>query len=196
MLEKQKEDENKLRSTRILLMQNKTIEQRVNEGGELAEVSKQYAGEFKAHSEKIFGIRRVLCYLGMAAGVLGLLVLPAAYELIHSRVLLPLPARCGWNPRMQTCCFQTTLSICRQGRSASAFCGAKQRTCVSAVPTTLDGDACGRRWRQGAAGNIETLISGTHLRGRPFHVAQNLTNARRIGYNIFSLNTPREDECP
>lgn len=92
MLEKQKEDENKLRSTRILLMQNKTIEQRVNEGGELAEVSKQYAGEFKAQSEKIFGIRRVLCYLGMAAGVLGLLVLPAAFELIHSRVLLLLPA--------------------------------------------------------------------------------------------------------
>ena len=47
LLEKQKENENKLRSTRILLMQNKTIEERVNAGGELAEVSGQYAEEFK-----------------------------------------------------------------------------------------------------------------------------------------------------
>ena len=34
----------------------------------------------------------VLCYLGMAAGVLGLLVLPAAYELIRSRFVLIFPA--------------------------------------------------------------------------------------------------------
>jgi len=92
ILEKQKEDENKLRSTRILLMQNKTIEERVNAGGELAETSKQYAEEFEAQYEKMYEIRRVLCYLGMAAGILGVLVLPAAFELIRSRVLLLMPA--------------------------------------------------------------------------------------------------------
>lgn len=92
ILEKQKEDENKLRSTRILLMQNKTIEERVNAGGELAETSKQYAEEFEAQYEKQYEIRRVLCYLGMAAGILGILVLPAAFELIRSRILLLMPA--------------------------------------------------------------------------------------------------------
>lgn len=92
LLEEQKEKENRLRSTRIILMKNKTIEERVNAGGELAEVSRQYAQEFKAQYEKQYEIRRVLCRLGMAAGVLGLLMLPAAFELIRSRVLLLLPA--------------------------------------------------------------------------------------------------------
>ena len=73
-------------------MKNKTIEERVNAGGELAEVSRQYAQEFQAQYEKQYEIRRVLCRLGMAAGVLGLLMLPAAFELIRSRVLLLLPA--------------------------------------------------------------------------------------------------------
>lgn len=92
ILEKQKEDENKLRSTRIQLMQNETIEERVNAGGELAETSKQYAQEFQTQYEKMYEIRRVLCYLGMAAGILGILVLPAAFELIISRLLLLMPA--------------------------------------------------------------------------------------------------------
>ena len=92
LLEKQKENENKLRSTRILLMQNKTIEERVNAGGELAEVSGQYAEEFKVQYEKQYEIRRVICWLGIAAGIVGILMLPAAFELIHSRLLLLMPA--------------------------------------------------------------------------------------------------------
>jgi len=92
ILEKQKESENKLRSTRIILMQNDTIEERVNAGGELAETSRQYAEEFKVQYEKQYEIRRVICWLGIAAGIVGLLMLPAAFELIHSRLLLLMPA--------------------------------------------------------------------------------------------------------
>lgn len=91
-LEEQKQNENKLRSTRILLMQNKPIAESVEAGGELVESSMAYAEEFKAEYEMLYEGRRFVCLLGIAAAVLGIIVLPAAYELIRSRFILIFPA--------------------------------------------------------------------------------------------------------
>lgn len=92
VLEKQKEAENKLSSTRILLMQNEPIAQAVDAGGDIIEVSRSYADDSKLEYERLYKGRRILYALAAAASVLSLLVLPAAFEKIKNRALLLLPA--------------------------------------------------------------------------------------------------------
>ena len=91
-LEQQREAENKLSSTRILLMKNESVAQAVEAGAELAESAKAAANAMAQRLEELYDGRRFVAKLSIAAAVLGLLVLPAAFELIRSRFLLIFPA--------------------------------------------------------------------------------------------------------
>ena len=91
-LEQQKEAENKLRSTRILLLKNETVAEAVEAGSDLTESALAAADRMAERAQELYDGRRFIAYLSIAAGVLGLLVLPAAYELIRSRFVLIFPA--------------------------------------------------------------------------------------------------------
>lgn len=91
-LEKQKEAENKLRSTKILLMKNEDTARAVEAGGELSESALAAAEAMDKRTQELYEGRRFIARLSIAAAVLGLLVLPAAFELIRSRFMLIAPA--------------------------------------------------------------------------------------------------------
>ena len=91
-LEKQKEAENKLNSTRILLMKNKAVSEAVEAGGELADSALKAADAMAERAAELYEGRLMMAYLSIIAGGLGLLILPSAFELIKSRFLLIAPA--------------------------------------------------------------------------------------------------------
>ena len=92
LLEQQKEYENKLRSTRILLMQNKPVADSVEAGGDLVESARSYADDFKKQYELLYSGRKLISLLGIVAGALGIIIIPFAFEMIRSRFLLLFPA--------------------------------------------------------------------------------------------------------
>lgn len=90
-LERQKEDENKLSSTRILLLKNEAVAEAVENGADLIDSAAAAAEAMAERTAELYEGRRFIAYLSIAAGVLGLIVFPAAFELIRSRFLLIFP---------------------------------------------------------------------------------------------------------
>lgn len=91
-LDEQKNDENKLNSTRLILKGYDGIKAKLDSGGVLPDSAQEYALEFYGEYNRLHTGRIVISILEIVGGILGFVCLPAAFEKNKSRLMLLLPA--------------------------------------------------------------------------------------------------------
>lgn len=90
-VEARKELEQSERSLRLMLLKREAVEERSEDGMDLAEAAVVTAGELKDEAERMWKGRGLAYLLLIAGGVLGFVGLPAAFERTKSRFLLIAP---------------------------------------------------------------------------------------------------------
>lgn len=90
-LDAQKADENKLISTRLLLLGYDGIKELHEAGGELPDCAEAYAVEHRDDIEKTYKGTLLRCLVCIVGGILGLFCIPTGYELIKSRFFILVP---------------------------------------------------------------------------------------------------------
>ena len=90
-LDAQKADENKLNSTRLLLLGYEGIKTRHEAGEELAESAEAYAEENLVQIDKTYKGTLLRCLVCIVGGVIGLFSIPAGFEKLKSRFFILVP---------------------------------------------------------------------------------------------------------
>jgi len=90
-LDKLKENENRFRSTRILLLEQEEIKLRHEAGEELSAAAESYAAEFAVAADKARQATLLRCLLSVCSGIIGLVCVPAGFEKLKSRFFILVP---------------------------------------------------------------------------------------------------------
>ena len=84
--------ENDRTSAKLLLTSVKEVNDMVEAGGEIVPSAEKHLESYKAQTQLQYKGRMLSCALAIVGGVMGVLAIPAAYELIRKRFWLIVPA--------------------------------------------------------------------------------------------------------
>ena len=86
-----KEQEQRLNSLRLMLLDREEIQDRVDQGMSLPDAGEAYARDYARETERVYQLRRLFNILMLAGAVFAFAALPTAFEALRSRVLFALP---------------------------------------------------------------------------------------------------------